>query len=139
DIEDVPLLAERRPAAPRAGGPGREQFLDRPGEPGVGPLGAEPLAEVADGLGREPLGVAGGATEGRDRDAPGPLAADAPVGAERHHGLDPRLAPRGQPVDLADRLEGPPAQVVVVHTDEPLLGGPEDHRLLAPPAMGIAV
>ena len=60
-------------------------------------------------------------------------------GPERHHGLDPRLAPVRQPMDALDRLERPAAQVVVVHADEPLLGGPEDHRLLASPAVGIAV
>ena len=32
-----------------------------------------------------------------------------------------------------------PAQVVVVDADEPLLGRPEDHRLLAPPAVRVAV
>ncbi len=32
-----------------------------------------------------------------------------------------------------------PAQVVAVDPDEPLLGGAEDHRLLATPAVGIAM
>ncbi len=56
DVEDVALLAERRSAALRAGRAGREQLLDRAGEPGVGPLRAEQVAEVADGLGRQQLG-----------------------------------------------------------------------------------
>ena len=134
-----PSLRNDGAAALRAGRAGREQLLDRPGEPGVGALGAEQVAEMADRLGRQELGAAGRAAEGRDRHAPGPLPADAPVGAERDHRLDPRLAPAGQPADLVDRLEGPAAQVVVVHADEPLLGRPEDHRLLASPAVRVAV
>ena len=94
---------------------------------------------MADRLGREELGVAGRAAKCRDRHAPGPLTADAPVGTERHHGLDPRLAPRGKPVHLFDRLQGALAEVVVIDSDKPLLGRPEDHRFLAPPAVGIAV
>ena len=94
---------------------------------------------MADGLGREQLSLARGTSQGRDRDAPRPLAADAPVGPERDHRLDSRLAPIGEPANLADRLQGPTAQVVVINRDKPLLGGPEDHRLLAPPAVRIAV
>ena len=45
----------------------------------------------------------------------------------------------GSQSDLVDRLERPAAQVVVIDGDEPLLGRPEDHRLLAPPAMRITV
>ena len=67
------------------------------------------------------------------------LAADAPVGAERDHGLDPRLPPGRKPFHLVDRLERPAAKVVVIDGDEPLLGRPEDHRFLASPAVRIAV
>ena len=140
DVEDVPLLAERRPAALRAGGARREQFLDRPGEPGVGSLGAEQVAEMADGLGREQLGVAGRAAQGRDRHAPGPLPADAPVGAERDHRLDPRLAPvRAASGPRRSPSSVRPRRSLWSTRDEPLLGRPEDHRLLAPPAVRIAV
>ena len=41
DVEDVSLLAERRPAALGADGAGRNQLLDRPGEPDVGSFGCE--------------------------------------------------------------------------------------------------
>ena len=120
--------------------PGGSELLDRLREPGVGPFLAEEVAEVADGLGRQELRRrrpsqprAGIGTpqdrwrlmhqSGRSetiasiRDLPQP-------GSQRH---------------LVDRLERPPAQVVAVDADEPLLGRPEDHRLLAPPAVRIAV
>ena len=49
------------------------------------------------------------------------------------------LPQRGIQVDPVDRLQGLFPQVVVLHGDEPLLGGPEDDRLLAAPAVGIGV
>ena len=41
--------------------------------------------------------AAGLAAQRGDRHAPGPLAADAPVGAAADHRVDPRLAPAGKP------------------------------------------
>src|SRR5574337_710612 len=87
--------------------------------------------------------------EGDDRDPPGPLPRDTPVGAVRDHSADWVLAPRGNPSDLFDLRQGLGAQSGLpaalirqdsgVHRDEPLLRRPEDRRMFAPPAMGIGV
>ena len=49
------------------------------------------------------------------------------------------LPQAGEPRHALDRRERPAPQVVAVDADEPLLGRPEDHRLLASPAVRVAV
>ena len=70
DVEDVAFLPERRAAALGTGCARRRQLLDRPGEPGVGSLGAEEIAEMADRLGGQELVMTGRAAERGDRHAP---------------------------------------------------------------------
>ncbi len=140
DVEDVPLLAEGGPAALRACGTrqGADSSTGRVNQ------ASAPWTRNRSRKWRTDSAVSSCAwhvvqPRAGIGHAPRTLAADAPVRAERDHRLDPRLAPVRQPADLADRLQCPTAQVVMFDADEPLLGGPEDHRLLATPAMGIAV
>ena len=80
------------------------------------------------------------AVEGHDRHAPDALARDDPFGAVRDHVEDALLAPVRDPVDLVpDGVERALAQAVLVQRDEPLLGGAEERRVLAAPAMRIRV
>ena len=79
-------------------------------------------------------GVAG------DRHAPVALAADAPVGTLLDHGANAVGGMRRIPLDvLADLLASLLAQTGLVHRDKPLVGGTEEHRMLAAPAVRIAV
>ena len=77
---------------------------------------------------------------GRDGHAPVALARDAPVGTLLNHGADTVGGVRGIPLHVVlDLIAGSLAQAGLVHGDEPLIGGAEQHRVLAAPAMGIAV
>ena len=49
------------------------------------------------------------------------------------------LAPLRRPFHFGDFRERVLAQIVVIEADEPLLGGAEDHRIVAAPAVRIAV
>ena len=79
------------------------------------------------------------AIEDDDRHAPDALARDAPVGAAGDHVGDALLAPGGHPLHLLDGFERALAEIVAVHADEPLLGGAEDDRVVAAPAVRIGV
>ena len=84
------------------------------------------------------------AREHRDRDSPGALPRDAPVRAVGDHRGDPVDRPSGDPLDCGDGLQRTLAKRThslcgFVHRDEPLLGGAEDDRTLAAPAVRIAV
>ena len=79
------------------------------------------------------------AVEDGDGHAPRPLARDAPVGAVGDHAVDALLAPGRNPLHLPDGLQRPLPEAVLLHGDEPLLGRPEQHRLLAAPAVRIGV
>ncbi len=63
----------------------------------------------------------------------------APFGMVADHLRHARLAPRRQPRDAVHGLLRALAQPVAVHADEPLRGRAEDHRVLAAPAVRIAV
>src|SRR5207302_10664996 len=93
-----------------------------------------------------------GAVEDGDRDAPRPLSRDAPVRTSLHHAADALPAPGWNPaalrVDLVDGRERRLADGGVatareidldVEADPPLIGGAEDHRVLAAPAVRVAV
>ena len=94
-------------------------------------------------------GLAAGFTqEHRDWHAPNALARDAPVRAGLNHVGEPFFAPRRIPFHFFDSFERARAQRVFFrltarhrrfHRDEPLLGGPEDHRIMAAPAVRIRV
>ena len=77
--------------------------------------------------------------EQRDRHAPGALARDAPVRAGRDHAVDALLAPGRDPLHALDLAQRVLAQPLLVHADEPLRRGAEDHRRLVAPAMRVAV
>src|SRR5947208_1590523 len=71
--------------------------------------------------------------------APVALARHAPVRPRGDHVGDPLPPPRWDPAHAVDLRERPAAQVAALHADEPLLRGAEDDRVLAPPAVGVAV
>ncbi len=79
------------------------------------------------------------AVEGDDRHAPHPLARQAPVGAVLDHAADAVAAPVRHPGGVVDLGQRALAQLGVVDRDEPLRGGAEQDRPLAPPAVGVAV
>ena len=77
--------------------------------------------------------------EHRERHAPGTLARDAPVGARLDHAGDALLAPAGNPLHAADRVERVAAQPGLLHAQEPLRRRAENHRRLVAPAIRVAV
>ena len=108
-------------------------------EPHVGPV---PLNKTGHPF--KQLAIVNGRTtlltiEHRYGHPPGPLARDAPVGPLDHHLSYPYAAPRGYPSHRVYGFKTPFPKPVVIHADEPLGSGPEDHRLFAPPAMGVRV
>jgi hypothetical protein len=79
------------------------------------------------------------ASEYAYRGAPCALPRDAPVGAGLYHAVYPLLAPRGDPCGLVHFFEASFTQALVLHGYEPLLRCPENHGLLASPAVGIGM
>src|SRR5262249_4821449 len=139
DVEDVGLWAEGRPSAARARHPGRHQLGHRATEPGVRPLALEDVGDVrAQGLARNRL-AAGRAEDRHHRYAPVTLPGHAPVGTGRDHVADALLPPGRFPAYARDLAEGTLAERRPLHADEPLLGGAEDDRVLASPAVRVAV
>ena len=81
-----------------------------------------------------------GARVAGDRHAPVALAADAPVRALLDHGANAVGGMGRIPLDvLADLLASLLTQTGLVHRDKPLVGSAEEHRVLAAPAVRIAV
>src|SRR5580698_1654742 len=66
-------------------------------------------------------------------------ARDAPVRARLGHVADAIARPRGRPNDGIDFRHHLFAQALMIDVDEPLLGGEKNHRIVASPAMRIAV
>jgi hypothetical protein len=138
-VEDVLFLAKLGRAAFRAAQSVRHQLAGRPIEPGVRAFALEDRGDVVrDGFGDEHV-VAARTEERDDRYAPIPLPRDAPIRARLHHAANSLSPPRRNPSNAIDLLEDAPAQLVRLHRDEPLLGRAEDHRILASPAVRIAV
>src|SRR5690349_22413871 len=77
--------------------------------------------------------------EQRDGHAPRALARQAPVGPVLDHVENALLAPGRKPLHLLDVAQCVRTQSLLVHADEPLRRGAEDHRRLVAPAMWIAV
>src|SRR5206468_2494927 len=82
--------------------------------------------------------------EDRDRQAPGALARDAPVGARVDHAADAVLAPVGDEIGFVDGFlresaERSSAAKWLVHRDEPLFRRAKDDRLFAAPVVRVAV
>ena len=141
------LLPEGASPALPARGTGGQELRGRPEVPLVGALPRlHQRGDVVDERLLEEDGPAGFAVEGHDRHAPDPLARDGPVGAVGDHVGDALLAPGRDPLHggqggeglLAQRPDGAAARCLV-QRDEPLLGRPEQRRVLAPPAVGIRV
>src|SRR5215469_14619419 len=92
----------------------------------------------------EPLPAAV-AIKNDNRDAPETLARDAPVRTFLDHFVHAVFAPRRNPFHLMDFFERFLAQRFLtavrglIHVDEPLLGGAENHRIVAAPAVRVGV
>ena len=139
-VEDVLIGLEVMAAALGADAGLAQVALGSVSEPGVGALLVE---ELDDGVERSvvhDLLAAVGAGVAGDRHAPVALAADAPVGTLLDHGTDAVGRVGRIPLDvLTDLLAGLLAQTGLVHRDKPLIGSTEEHRVLAAPAVRIAV
>ncbi len=149
-VEDVGLLAERGPAAGLALQARGSEALQRRRVPDPGAFLLHRVGDPLHQLGAHHRLAAAVAEEHRDGHAPRSLPADAPVRPVLHHPADARAAPVGHPappsvVDLRQRL---PAQRGVqarrrierpIHGDEPLRRGAEDDRVVAAPAVRVAV
>ena len=125
--------------------PGGKQFFRGMLVPGVGAFFFEPFHDVAQR--REifqPL-AARVAIKNDDRHAPETLPRDAPVRPLLDHFVNAFFAPRGHPFHRWDFVKrswrNVSARAVrgLIHLDEPLLGGAENHRIVAAPAVRIAV
>ena len=110
------------------------------GEPGVGAFLVEELDDgVERGVVHDLLAAVGAGVAG-DGHAPVALTADAPVGALLDHGANAVCRVGRIPLDvLADLFASLLAQTGLVHRDKPLVGSTEEHRVLAAPAVRIAV
>src|SRR5579862_1971678 len=53
--------------------------------------------------------------------------------------MDTFATPLGSPFHAVDFFKGTAAQIIVIHANEPLLGGAEDHWIFAAPAMRVTV
>ena len=139
DVENVVLFGELRRAALLADGPGGHQFGGGAFEPDVGRVLFEKIDHAVEDLAIGQRFAAGRTIEDDDRHAPDALARDAPVGPAGDHVRDAFFAPLGNPFDAFDGVERALAQAVVIHPDEPLVGGAEDGRVVAAPAVRIGV
>ena len=101
------------------------------------------MEELDDGVERgvvHDLLAAVGAGVAGDRHAPVALTADAPVGTLLDHGANAVGGMGRIPLDvLADLFTSLLAQAGLVHRDKPLVGSTEEHRVLAAPAVRIAM
>src|SRR5581483_7572399 len=138
-IENVGLFAKQRSAALAAPGSGGNQLACLALVPYIGRMLAE---KVYDAVENGPVGewsLAALAVEDDDRHAPHALPRDAPIRPGSDHIRNALLAPGGQPRNALDLLESAAAKLVALHSDEPLVGSAEDGRIMAAPAVGIAV
>ena len=136
DVEDVLLSPEVGAAAARAFLALRE--VGRGVEiPGLDALLLELVGNPAHERWRHERLAALLAVEDRDGHAPGALARQAPVGPVLDHVVDALAPPSRDPANPVDLVEGAAAQPVVVEREEPLVGGPEDHRPVAAPAVRV--
>src|ERR1700683_4982538 len=107
--------------------------------PGVGGVLAEELHYTIEDFAVRHRLLAVLAIERNERNAPDALARDAPVRPRGDHVRHALLAPRGYPLDVLNCFQRPLAQIVAFHADEPLFGGAKNCRVVAAPAMRIAV
>ena len=107
--------------------------------PGLDPLLLERVRDLLHQPGGDERLVAPLAVEDRDRHAPGPLAREAPVGPVLDHVVDAVAPPVRDPADPVDLPERGRPQAALVEREEPLVGRAEDHRVVAAPAVRVAV
>src|SRR5208337_3258078 len=143
-VQNVVFLAPFGSAA-RAFCAGRQKFLGRMRVPRVCAFLLKPLHNIAQRGEITELLSASIAEENDDGNAPETLARDAPVWAALDHFVDALLAPAGNPLDVVNLPQRFLAQRFLravsdlIQFDEPLLGGTEDHGIVATPAVRITV
>ena len=143
DIKDVSFLLEFCSATTGTLGPGRNESISCRGVPSIGSGARE---ELHDGIidFRIVQRFAAAFTE-KDGDGhtPDALSRDAPVRTGGNHVGDAFFAPCRVPLHLLDLFQSKAAKSAAfhgsLHRDEPLLGGAEDDRIVAAPAVGIRV
>ena len=138
-VQHVLFLVERRALAILALDSWRYEVSRRTPEPRVGAFGFEDSFRRFHHFVIQADVAANAALERRDRHAPRALARETPVRPHLGHVADTVARPRRNPSHGVDFLDHPPAQTVVIDTHEPLLGREENQRVLAAPAMRIAV
>ena len=122
-----------------AGEAGRQEIHGLFGIPDVGAFLGEAFENRLDyGLVGNDV-IAGIAIEGGDRNAPGTLARDHPVGPVCDHVRDSLFAPGWEPLHVLDGVECVLPQIVAIHADEPLVGAAKDGGVVAAPAMRVRV
>src|SRR5246127_2434897 len=124
---------------------GWQEFFGRMLIPGVCAFFLKPFNNVAQrGIVLESR-FAALAEKHDDRYAPKTLARDAPVGALFDHFVNTFFTPPGNPLDVLNLGQRFSSQRILavsrngVHADEPLHGCTENYRIVAAPAMRIAV
>ena len=139
-VENVLIGLEVMAAALGADAGLAQVALGSVGEPGVRALLVEELDNgVERGIVHDLLAAVGAGVAG-DGHAPVALTADAPVGTLLDHGANAVGGMGRIPLNvLADLFAGLLAQTRLVHRDKPLVGGTEQHGVLAAPAVRIAV
>ena len=118
---------------------GRHEVRRRPAVPRVGAFARENLLDAIHRDGQRRDLVAFRASDRRNRHAPRALARDSPVGTRLGHVADSIARPCGIPLHVIDRVDHLAAQPVMIDADEPLLGREKNQRIVASPAMRIAV
>ena len=148
DVEDVVLFAPFLAAASANCAFGK-QFLGGMRVPRIRSFALEPANHLAQRPNILQPGAAFVAIEDHQRHAPHALPRNTPVWAMRDHLVNAFAAPFRRPFHFRDfvqrqlpqrlGLRGGNRGAPIVELNEPLLGGPEDHRIVAAPAVRIAV
>ena len=143
DVQDVTFLAESLAGAAGASRIRADEFRGIRRIPNVGGVQADQRHHAIENLAVRQRLLTRLAIEHDDGHAPGALPRDAPVRPRRDHVADALLAPRRIPLHLLDGLQRLLAEGRIVndaiHADKPLFGRAEDGRMVAAPAVRIAV
>lgn len=142
DIEDIRFFFDGTVGGIGMGEVFGKKIFDGPGPPGVGTFFGGELDQFFDNGRIEDAFARGFADHSRDGYAPSALAGETPVGPIADHVRDPAASPFWDPLDLIfDGIDGPGSDrgFAFVHGEEPLLGGSEDDRFVAAPAVGVTM
>ena len=142
DVENIRFLAPVLAAAVWAFEAFGNDVLEISLEPVVAArrMFGEAVADFAHPFGIVPGLAAVFADKGDDGDAPLALTGNAPVRTGGDHIMDTIAAPGGNPgYFVVNGVQGPLAEIVLFHADEPLGRGAENERLFAAPAARIGV